>query len=91
VAADAVLAVVEDRPQAEGALEVTPAAFDLEELLVGRGQVFRGQGDVAGAQLRMTSPFGPTVLVCFGPTPGCVWSASGRVDAGLVGVGSVVF
>jgi hypothetical protein len=42
--------VVEHRPQPERALHVAPAAFDLQQLLVGRGQVVRCEGGVAGAQ-----------------------------------------
>jgi hypothetical protein len=49
VGADAVLAVVEDRPQREGALHVSPAAFDGQQLLVGGGQVLAGEGGVGGA------------------------------------------
>ena len=50
VGADAVLAVVEHRAQPQRALEVAPAAFDGEQLLVGGGEVVGGQGGVGGAQ-----------------------------------------
>ena len=43
------LAVVEDRTEPEGALHVAPATFDLQELLVGRGEVIGGQGGIGGA------------------------------------------
>ena len=50
VGADAVLAVVEDRAQPQGALDVAPAALDREQLLVGGGQVVGGERVVGGAQ-----------------------------------------
>jgi hypothetical protein len=50
VGADAVLAVVKHRPQPQRAGEVAPAALDRDELLVGGGQIIRGQGGVGGAQ-----------------------------------------
>src|SRR5262249_14790760 len=50
VGADAVLAVVEYRPEPQRALHVLPPAFDGDELLIGGGQVVRGQGLVRGAQ-----------------------------------------
>jgi hypothetical protein len=46
----AVFAVVEHRPQAQGAFHVPPASFDREELFVRRSEVFGGEGDVGGAQ-----------------------------------------
>jgi hypothetical protein len=45
-----VLAVVEHRAQPQRALEVTSAAFDGQQLLVGGGQVVGGEGEVGGAQ-----------------------------------------
>ena len=50
VSTDPVFAVMNDGAEAQGALEVAPTSFDLQELFVGRGQVFGGQGGVAGAQ-----------------------------------------
>ena len=50
VGADAVLAVVEHRAQPERALHVPPAAFDGDQLLVGGGEIVRGEGGVGGAQ-----------------------------------------
>jgi hypothetical protein len=48
--AHTVLAVVEHPAQRQRALHVPPAALDRGELLVGRGQVVGGQGDVGCAQ-----------------------------------------
>ncbi len=50
VGADPVFAVVEHRPQSERALHVTPATFDLQQRLVGRGQVVGGQGGIGSAE-----------------------------------------
>ena len=50
VGADAVFAVVEDRPQPQRPLQVPPAPLDLVELLVGGGQVGGGKGVVGGAE-----------------------------------------
>jgi len=70
VGADPVLAVVEYRAQPEGALHVAPTAFDLQQLLVGRGEVFGGQGGIGGAQ----QPLAVQVLLAFdgSTTPGVV-------------------
>src|SRR5680860_1447637 len=74
VAADAVLAVVEHRPQTQGALHVAPAALDREELFVGRGEVVGGQGDIGGAE----QPLAVQVGLAFG---------GGGVDAQQPGLG----
>src|ERR1035437_6578219 len=50
VAANPVFAVVEHRPQAQGAFHVSPAAFNSEQLLVRRSEIFGGQRQVGGAQ-----------------------------------------
>src|SRR6185312_5810234 len=63
VGADAVLAVVVDGTKPQGALAVSPAAFDGDELLVGGGQIGGGQCQVGGAQ----QPFSVEVgLACGG-------------------------
>ena len=49
VGTDAVLALMEDRPQFEGAFHVAPAAFYGEELLVRGSQILRCQGGIGGA------------------------------------------
>ena len=56
------LAVVEHRPQSQGAFHVPPAPFDREELFVGGGEVFGGQREVRGAQ----QPFAVQVRFTFG-------------------------
>ena len=55
--ADAVLAVVEDRPQGQGVLRVPAAAFHLDELLVGGGQVVAA-GQALGGGRAETSAAG---------------------------------
>src|SRR4051812_21830774 len=50
VGADAPFEVVVDGAQVEGRLDVPPASFDLEELLVAEGDVLGGQGWVGAAQ-----------------------------------------
>jgi len=41
---------VEHRAQPEGAFHVPPAPFDLQQGLVGRGEVFGGEGGIGRAQ-----------------------------------------
>jgi len=50
VGADAVLAVVKHRAQPERALHVPPPSFDRDQLLVGGGEIVRGEGEVGGPQ-----------------------------------------
>jgi hypothetical protein len=75
VCPDPVFAVVEDRAESEGALHVAPAAFDLQQGLVGGGEVFGSEGGVGGAQ----QPFAVQVGLAFD---------RGRVDAKQPAVGA---
>jgi hypothetical protein len=50
VGADAFFLAVVDRAQVDDLLEVAPAVFDFQELLVAQGDVLRGELGVAGAQ-----------------------------------------
>src|SRR5665647_3439573 len=61
VGADAVLAVVEHRAQAQRPLHVAPAALDLVELPVGGGEVRCGERLIGGAQ----QPLAVEALVTF--------------------------
>jgi hypothetical protein len=92
---------VEDEPQelAEGGafaelLEAEPTGdpirdligLDADEPIPGNAAIYE-----ALAKVRMSTPFGPTLMVCFGPTcervamsPACCWSR------GVVVVGRVV-
>jgi hypothetical protein len=57
---------VEHRAQPKRALEVAPAAFDGEELLVGGGEIIRGECRVGGAQqplaVQVRLPLGGAVV-----------------------------
>jgi len=46
VRADAVFAAVMDGPQVQGALQVAPAALDLQQLLVAQRDVLGAEGGV---------------------------------------------
>lgn len=49
-AADPVLSVVEDRPESDRSLQVSPTPFDLQELLVGEGEISGREAVVTGLQ-----------------------------------------
>ena len=71
VASDAVFAVVVDGPKPQRALQVAPSRLDLGELLVGKGEVGRGEGVVVAADQPLAVEVGVPV-------------DGGRVDAELL-------
>jgi len=83
VGTDAVLAVVEHRAKPERALHVSPAAFDVHQLLVGVGEVVGAQRLVRGAQQPLTHRERRVVKWPVGGASRCCAMRVERVSGGL--------